>query len=196
MDAITKILNTGNPEGKYHCVLGVADTERGREIRDRMITWLAPVYAVTEVWHDGSLFEQPALRYMQDWCKESGKSCLYLHTRGAYKTHWTTVPTRKMWKEEFGKHADEYFGAVAGEQAMVACPLTGSKNRTWYNGFVANAAAMCAIPAIEPNADRKVFEKLFTDMPVRVIGTRVWADDKKDWESLYFAREYLKRNYL
>lgn len=179
-----------------YCVLGVADTEAGRCIEDEMRAWLEPRYRLIEIWHDGSLFEQPALRYMQDLCKETGEPCLYLHTRGAYNFHpSTTLRTRRMWRAQFGKERDKYFGLVNVPEPTAACPFTGSEKYTWYNGFVANAEAMRSIPAIEPSEDRMTFERIFRGSEVNVIGVFLNVPDKDNLESLNAARAYLKANY-
>lgn len=39
------------------CVLGIVDSEKGREIASEMLEWLEPIYDVHKVYHDGSLFE-------------------------------------------------------------------------------------------------------------------------------------------
>lgn len=186
-----------NPESTNpFCVFGVADNEKGRIIEQEMRAWLEPNYNLIEIWHDGSLFEQPALRYMQDLCKETGKPCLYLHSRGAYNFHpSTTLRTRRMWRGEYRRNRDKYFDIVKTAAPTVACPFTGSEKYTWYNGFVANAAAMSAIPPIEPNEDRMVFERLFKGSDVNVVATFVNVEDGEDLNSLKAARKYLMSCY-
>lgn len=178
------------------CVLGVADTDKGRAIAAEMREWLKPNYCVIEIWHDGSLFEQPALHYMQYLCKETDATCLYLHTRGAFNFHKTTTErTHKLWRHEFTTKRDWYFEQVAKREPTAACPFTGSEKYTWYNGFVVNANAMKAIPEIKPNEDRLFFEHLFKGTPVNVIGAYVNEEDGENLASLVAARKFLTRNF-
>ncbi|MBR2266614.1 MAG: hypothetical protein IJ882_08175 [Paludibacteraceae bacterium] len=135
-----------------------------------MRAWLLPNYHVIEVQHDGSLFEQPALRYMQDYCKETGRPCLYIHTKGAYNRMEFSVQVRRMWRGEFTTKRDVYFGLVDRPFAAVACPVTGSDKTTWYNAFVANARAMAEIPEITPSSNRMKFERLFIKQTPQVYG--------------------------
>ncbi|MCQ2310173.1 MAG: hypothetical protein MJZ64_00260 [Paludibacteraceae bacterium] len=154
------------------CVFGALDTDNGRAIADEMLQWLVPHYEVHVVWHDGSQFEQPALRYMQDLCKERNVPCLYLHTKGAWNsTRMDNVRIRAFWKKEFTERQEEYFDAVDCARPSVACPFTGDDGTTWYNAFVVNAAAMRVHPEIRPNANRMKFERLFVKRnEVRVCG--------------------------
>ena len=169
------------------CVLGVLDTEKGNAIAKDMLEWLCPLFTVHVVRHDGSLFEQPALRYMQELCKKTNRPCLYLHTRGAVHEHKTTVHTHEMWRQEF-RHIDEYMAMVKGSKPQVVCPLSGPNGETWYNGFVANAAAMRAIPDIEPNDDRYFFEwRMFKDVPVYGV--------LQDKVSIDAARAFVMQRY-
>lgn len=153
-----------------YCVLGVVDNERGAEIEKEMRKWLEVRYRLIEVWHDGSLYEQPALRFMQDLCINLHVPCLYLHTKGAYNRPELSKIVRKMWAHEFSKNRDLYFQLVDRPYAVVACPTTGSDKTTWYNGFVTNWQAMADHPLIEPNANRMKFERLFVGSATQVIG--------------------------
>lgn len=152
------------------CVFGIAETEAGIAIEKEMREWLEPNYHLIEIWHDGSLFEQPALRYMQDLVKRTGKPCLYIHSKGAFRRPELSADIRQMWKHEFTTRRDLYFALVDRPYGVVSCPTTGNDKTTWYNGFVANALAMSEIPLIEPNANRYVFERLFIGKTPQVIG--------------------------
>ena len=176
------------------CVFGVADTEAGRSIEKEMREWLEPNYHLIEVWHDGSLFEQPALRYMQDLVKETGKPCLYIHSKGAYRRPELSADIRQMWKHEFTVNRDLYFGLVNRPYAVVACPATGSDKTTWYNGFVANKRAMSEIPPIEPNTNRFVFERLFIGQRPQVIG--VMRNDLHREQKLIHEKTYAAWNQI
>lgn len=151
-------------------MFGVVTNEKGMKIREEMLPWLLSSYNVTEIQHDGSLFEQPALRYMQDFCKEKKVPCLYIHTKGAYNQRPETQEVRDMWKHEFTKNRDLYFALVDRPYPCVSTPFTGSDKTTWYNGFVANWQAMDWHPVINPNTNRMKFERLFRLSSVNVVG--------------------------
>lgn len=183
-----------NPESdKPLCVCGCVNNEAGQRIAFDMEEWLIRSYRLVQIWHDGRLFEQPALRYLQAHCMSSGEPALYIHTRGAFNVWNTTRATHRMWEYEFGKCRDKYFNIVNTDRPTAACPFTGANKHTWYNGFVANAAAFAAIPEIVPNADRMVFEHIFSDSPVNVVGTIL--KDIDDEAKLCMARQYLFKKY-
>lgn len=176
------------------CVLGIVNTERGIEIAEGMKEWILPHYRLIEVYHDGTQFEYPALWHMQEHCHRTGEPCLYLHTRGAFHRWNTTQPTHRMWQYEFTHNKEYYFNIVNDKDIpIVACPFTGNGGHTWYNGFVANAAAMTAIPEIQPSRDRMVYERLFHNTGVTVIGT-IYNTIHSEHE-LGAARRYLLNNY-
>lgn len=142
------------------CVFGVLDTDKGHEIAAEMLTWLRMVYDVTIIEHDGSRFEYPALRCAQALSMQTGRPVLYIHTRGAVNVWRTTIPTRRMWRKEFGKLWQKYFKAVEGDAPAVACPFADSDGETRYNGFVANAAAWGMLE-LKECADRMIYERLW-----------------------------------
>lgn len=153
------------------CVLGIVDNEKGKEIAREMLSWLREYYEVECVYHDGSKFEQPALRRMQELCIEKKRPCLYLHTKGAYNRSALSSNVREMWRHEFTFNQALYFALVSKPYSAVACPFAGSDKTTWYNGFVANWQAMAEIPPIMPSENRKKYERLFRGSKVQVFGT-------------------------
>lgn len=173
------------------CVFGILDNERGRTIAIKMRRWLRPVYEVHEILHDGTRYEYPALKYMQDLCKKTGRPCLYVHTRGAVNVWNTTEATHKMWREQFGIQWQKYFTLAEAEFPLVVAPFVDEDKETRYNGFVANAAAMAAIPEIKPNPDRMVYEKLFANSTVPVVGLLIHSPEN----NIGAIRQYLFRNY-
>lgn len=175
------------------CVLGVIDTPQGHEIASELRGWLSWYYHVHEVWHDGKLFEQPALRYAQQVSIATGQPVLYLHTKGACNHIQRSRLIRKMWRREFVLHRDTYFGAVAGDAPAVACAFTGKDRFTRYNGFVANAAAWAAIPPIEPNENRAVYEYLWRDTPDVKIKGMIYNDIAS--ANLARMHEYLTKEF-
>lgn len=184
-----------NPDAldKPLCVCGCVNNAAGQDIAFRMEEWLIRNYRLLQVWHDGRFFEQPALRYMQALAVSAGEPVLYVHTRGAYHKWNTTQPTHRMWEYEFGKCRDKYLRYVDTDKPTVACPFTGANKHTWYNGFMANPAAMAAIPEIVPDNDRMVFERLFKGSPVNVIGALFHNID--DESQLSTARRFLLQKY-
>ena len=97
-----------------------------------------------------------------------------------------------MWQHEFGELAERYARIVDTPEPVAACPFTGEGKETFYNGFVANAAAMAAIPDIKPNTDRMIYEYIFRGSPVKVYGT-IFND--VGYDTLGKARNYLYENY-
>lgn len=162
-----KVEVIGNIGGRL-CVFNCLDSERGREIYEEMIGWLAPLYEVYVVWHDGSRYEYEGLMYMKELVEKCGRSCLYLHTKGACnKPYWSRL-IREMWRREFGDKvkADEYYfkavddGGYGGGHGVVACPVLDHRRIPLYNGFVVNRIAMELID-INESEDRFVFEKMW-----------------------------------
>ena len=152
------------------CVLGVVDNEVGLAIMREMLEWLEPHYKVIVAHHDGTKFEQPALRYMQDMCRRDKVPCLYLHTKGAFNRSVFSEKVRDLWRHEFTEKKELYFGLVDRPYAAVACPFTGDDKTTWYNGFVTNWQAMAEHPLIEPRSNRHKFERLFCGTNTQVFG--------------------------
>ena len=176
------------------CVLGIVNNEKGLLIAKEMLEWLTPIYNVYQVIHDGSKYEYPALKKVQELCLETKCPILYLHTRGAFNTHKTTKPTHKMWKDQFGSNIQKYFNTVNTDIPTVACPFTGTKKITWYNGFVTNWQAMNNISIVETK-DRMIFERLFCNTDINVIGILTNGNDNDQEDSVKIARKYLFNNY-
>lgn len=151
------------------CVFGIVNNKKGLKIAEEMLKWLEPIYDVHKVYHDGSQFEYPALKYMQNLCINTDLPVLYIHTKGAFNRQELSQTVRAMWKYEFTINRDLYFKLVDRPYAVVACPFTGSDKTTWYNGFVANSKAMKEIPEITPG-DRMKFERLFIKQTPQVVG--------------------------
>ena len=180
-----------NLQDKPICVFGIMDNPNGQAIAKEMRAWLAPVYDLHEVVHDGKQFELPALKEAQRLSIESGRPVLYIHTRGACNVWKTTIPTRNMWKEEFGRQWRKYFLiADITETPLVVCPFRDYDKETRYNGFVANAAAWAQLD-LQPSADRMVYERLWCKHDTAVIGLLI---NREDW-AIKDIRQYLYRNH-
>ena len=97
--------------------------------------------------------------------------CFYLHTKGAVYTRKVSHRVRNMWRYEFGGFAKKYLQAVDGDTPKVAAPYAGVTKVPWYNGWVANAAAIRGMHLIKTE-DRFYYEQcLFTD--AEVVGLRM-----------------------
>lgn len=166
------------------------DNENGRKIAHEMLPWLDAVYDVHPVYHDGSKFELPAMEEAKRLSKLYHLPVLYIHTRGAVNVWRTTIPTRRMWMEEFGEQWRKYFAICETEKPRVACPFCDSDGETRYNGFVANTAAWEMV-SLAPSADRMVYESLWKGKDV-VVGTIIHSIDN----DIHKIRKYLYRNYL
>lgn len=143
---------------KPYCVLGSAQTELGKKIEEEMLTWLVPYFNVYLIRHDGSTYEYAALKWMKDVMGRTNEPCFYLHTKGAYFTRQVTHRVHNMWRREFTTRQSEYLKAVDTDKPTMACPYTGSTHVPWYNGWVANAAAIRQMPIIRTD-DRFYYEQ-------------------------------------
>ena len=188
-----EIFKNDNPNA-HKCILCAVNNPRGQSIAKDMLRWLKPIYEIHVIWHDGTKYEYPGIKYLQDLCISINEPCLYLHTRGAYHFHSnTTMQTHKLWRQEFGQSRDIYFKLVDTDVPAAACPFSGKNKHTWYNGFVVNVAAMKAIPEIQPTEDRMFFERIFRDTEVNICTTKLSNID--DEAGLKLVREYLKKKF-
>lgn len=180
-------------QDKPLCVFGAVENEKGREIADEMLAWLAPLYNVHAVWHDGRMAEYHALRYAQELACKTGLPLLYVHTKGAFNKPERSAKIRMLWWQHFGHDLAHYFAQADTEKPLVLCPFTGPDRIHRYNGFVANAAAWRAIPTIQPNENRMVFEHLWRYAPeVEMRGT-IYSDITT--YNLTKVHDYLKKYY-
>ena len=145
------------------CVLGVLLTDKGIEIREEILIMLRGKFDIYTVEQQapGVLFEYPALLYVRKLTQDTGKPCLYLHTKGAANPNYAQPLVRKMWYDELiGKH-EKYLEAVNTNIPTVACPYCSPDGVTWFNGFVANRLAMEYANVVK-NDDRYYFEAMFS----------------------------------
>ena len=169
---VERIKYTGTP---VLCVLGCLMNDLGKRIKQEMVEWISEKYDIVAVNQEypGKMFEFPGLAMAQTASITLHKPVLYLHTKGAFNTNtiYSQENVRKLWKREFIDNYDYYFGKVSGSGAAVACPFTGSFNRTtWMNGFVANEAAWSSIPRFESSYDRFPYEHTFIHAGIPVYG--------------------------
>ena len=187
---MAKIIEVNREFGKPLCVFGVVDSVRGHDIEVEMLSWLTEHYNVIKVLHDGSLFELPALMEARRVSLLYNQPVLYIHTRGAFNIWRTTLPTRRMWREEFGNQWRKYQQLVDDTRPTIACPFADCNGEHRYNGFIANAAAW-AMAELTQSEDRMVYERIWYGKDVRLIGTLIQSevnDVKK-------IRHYLYRNF-
>lgn len=128
---------------KIYCVLGVLLSDEGISIKNEMLEWLIPEYDVITVEQKlpGELYEYPAIKYAVNLSKETNEICLYLHTKGAAHKNTSQQYVRKMWKDEFINHINEYLHIVKTNIPTIACPFTGIQKITWLNGMIFNSSA-------------------------------------------------------
>lgn len=162
-----------NKGTKDTCVLGVLATDRGARIMDEMLVWLLPSYNVYVVIQEppGKLFEWPAIRLCQ-YLLTNGfcDNVLYLHTKGASHDNPYQSMVRRMWKEEFIDHKDEYMKLAESGEYDVLCPFTGYNKNTWFNGMLIKKTAFSYFPELKPQKSRFVFEIMFRNTPAIVHG--------------------------
>lgn len=183
LDGTVSITNPEIDETKDYCVLGVLKTERGLKIREEMLSWLSSAYNVYTVEQEapGNLFEYPALLFMKTLQTENKKPCLYVHTKGAANDRNSQAAIRRMWKDEFIGHKDEYFSLINTSVPTIACPFTGAEKITWLNGMLFNYEAAKEIKIPLPRC-RYLYEQLCNSIVsrensknIRVIG-RIYSD--------------------
>jgi len=140
------------------CFFGVMNVPRGLRLMREMLEWLQPRYNVITVVHDGTKFEYPPLKLMQNIVINSDYHgpVMYIHTKGAWFVRRTSECVRNVWKHEFTKRKDEYLKAVATDEPVIAAPYSGivrgpkpgfeegqyPMEIPWFNGYIANDAAV------------------------------------------------------
>lgn len=159
------------------CVLGVLRTEFGMQIKAEMLTWLSSVYEVVCVEQNppGSMFEFPALKTAAAISVARNEPVLYLHTKGASNpvVYRHQVMVRRLWAQEFTANRNAYFDAVKTEEPTIACPYSGDKRQTWWNGMVINNAASKILLNDMILTDRRhYYEEMCEELNINVIGVK------------------------
>lgn len=164
---------TGTP---VICILGVLDNDRGKVIKQELLSWITHKYDCISVNQEppGRLFEYPALFIAQQTSISTGKPVLYLHTKGAANPNnvYNQERVRKLWRFEFDVHYDDYMKFINSGERVVACPFTGTKTHTtWMNGFMATSEAWKVSHNIVPprqysDGNRYPYEHCFRDAPI------------------------------
>lgn len=166
------------------CVLGILNTDLGKDISAEMLGWLQPAYDVTvvEVEPPNDVeYELPFLRKACEVSVKTGEPVLYLHTKGAAMPNAAQPIVRRLWQYEFTRNADRYFSGVAGEGPLVAAPIVGKRNPVcWFNGFVMNSQAAGRIgKVLSIHEDRYWFEqRMLAEAGVDTVG--IYDDTAED----------------
>ena len=168
---------TGTP---VICILGVLDNDRGKVIKQELLSWITHKYDCIAVNQEppGRLFEYPALFIAQQTSISTGKPVLYLHTKGAANPNnvYNQERVRKLWRFEFDAHYDDYMKLLHRGDRVVACPFTGTKTHTtWMNVFIVTPEAWKVADNIKPpkqysDGNRYPYEHCFRDAPVTGFG--------------------------
>ena len=187
---MVKVIAINDEIKKPLCVFGVVDNQQGHEIEREMLPWLTEHYNVIEVLHDGKQFELPALLEAKRTSLCYEKPVLYIHSRGAFNVWRTTLPTRRMWQEEFGNQWQKYQQLVDDKRPTIACPFADCAGEHRYNGFIANKAAW-EMAELNPSDDRMVYERIWAGKEVRLIGTLI----QSEVNNIKKIRKYLYRNF-
>ena len=156
------------------CVFGVLKTEEGLRVKEEMLGWLRPQYDVIAVEQDapGALYEYPALSLAFDIAAKTGKTVLYLHTKGAANVTDVQEEIRTMWKNELGdpERAKKYVDLADVPEPRLSTPIMSPRKDTWFNAFFVNAAAGRILrDKVAPAEERHVFEYVARDTDVEVV---------------------------
>lgn len=145
------------------------------------------------------MVEYPAIKYACDTAIEMNEPVLYLHTKGAANPKtWIQIPTRKIWKQEFGDldRAKKLFQIANTDKPLVVCPFSGKGRETWFNGFIINPnAAKILIKSLKkPNeCERHYYERMFTKLPSVGIFCSIHNQCNSIRDMLSFLSQYKKK---
>lgn len=157
-----------------YCVFAVLNNDLGREIESEMLKWLVPEYDVISIIHDGTEYEYPALKYLQDLCRNTKECALYLHTKGAANPSDFQTKVINLWRDEFINHKNDYIRLL--NSYNVVCPFTGAHKWTWYNGFFISAYAAINMKDIFNEKNRYFYETMFEHEQGITVYGRVYSD--------------------
>lgn len=155
------------------CVFGCLLTEAGLKIKEEMLDWLTKKYDVICVNQEppGTLYEWPALKFVQRYSIDNNVPVLYIHTKGAghAKNVYDQDKVRKFWKDEFVNNYN-FYNENDYTKSIVICPYTNKAGATWLNGFIASPEAW-KNTNLKQTSDRYYYEHCFdNNKKVNVIG--------------------------
>lgn len=164
---------------KLLCVFGVLKTPKGLVIKDKITNYLTKRFNILYIEQEppGKLFEYPAIKYALRMAIEMNEPVLYIHTKGAADPQhtWYQTIAKQMWEHEFGtdKVYTIYNTLSSTSEPMIACPVVGQNNATWFNGKMINpAAAKIISETFHFDKNRYYYEwDMQKDTRIRVIGT-------------------------
>lgn len=165
---------------KNLCVLGVLLTDRGKEIKNEMLSWLNNDYDVLCIEQNppGEMFEYPAIKAAIKLSIEMNEPVLYIHTKGAAHDYiWertirnNQTEIRKFWKREFTVNKNAYFNYPI-DSCLVTTPMLEDDGKTIFNAFVIYPeAAKALLPSYHLDKDRFYYEDLFSKISaINLIG--------------------------
>ena len=163
---------------KLLCVFGVLRTEKGLLIKEKISNYLRDRFEILYIEQEppGVLFEYPAIKCALETSVSKNKSVLYIHTKGAADPNraWYQTPAKKLWEHEFGTDkVYDIFDKLNVDEPLIACPVIGPNNETWYNGKVINpSAAKIILETFHFDKDRFYYEWfMHLDPRIKSIGT-------------------------
>ena len=186
---------------KMFCVLGVLKSCKGIQLQKDMVKWLSTKYNVISIIQEypGELFEYPAINYAKQFSSINNCNILYLHTKGAYNSNILQNMIINLWEDEFINHYDDYLKILNTDKNVIACPFTGTKKWTWFNGFYISSNAGKNMKDITIMKDRYGYETLFqTQTNIQVIG-RIYNNvdnfNNPNNKNKLLMREYIINNF-
>ena len=160
------------------CVMGVLKTKKGLLVKDRISNYLKERFNILYIEQEppGTLYEYPAIKYALQMAVEMNEPVLYIHTKGAADPghEWYQKSAKQMWEHEFGTDkVCKIYNMLNTNEPMIACPIVGQNNATWFNGKMINpAAAKIILETYHFNKDRYYYEwDMQSDKRIKVIGT-------------------------
>lgn len=163
---------------KMLCVFGVLKTKKGLLVKDRITNYLKDRFDILYIEQEppGTMYEYPAIKYALQMAIEMNEPVLYIHTKGAADPYhnWYQKPAKQLWEHEFGTDkVCEIYKMLNTNEPMIACPIIGPNNATWFNGKMINpAAAKIILETFHFDKNRYYYEwDMQKDERIKVIGT-------------------------
>lgn len=167
--------------------MGVLKTKKGLKIKEKITNYLKPRFDILYIEQDppGKLFEYPGIYYAIKLAIDTNEPVLYIHTKGAADPYnmWYQTPVKKLWEQEFGtEKVEENYKKVCCTKPTIICPIAGSSNQTWWNGFILNpAAARLLKKTLHFDKNRYYYEYNMCNVPgMNVISSAVKGKHSED----------------
>lgn len=163
---------------KMLCVFGVLKTKTGLLVKERITNYLKDRFNILYIEQEspGKMFEYPAIKYALQMAIEMNEPVLYIHTKGAVDPNhsWYQKSAKQLWEHEFGTDkVYEIYNLLNINKPLIACPIIGSHNETWFNGKMINsAAAKIILETFHFDNNRYYYEwDMQKDPRIKTIGT-------------------------